>query len=149
MMPVPNDEVVLGFEHGDPRRPYVLGAVFNGRAKPQTLAHPDGSLHVHSDKEIVLESTGNMTVDGGQDLGVTVKGKKTEEVTGALTMKSNQKMDIQAMGSLAIEGKGPASFKGPTMNVESTGPLTLKAGGSLSIQCSGVVRIAGAQIMLG
>ena len=30
MMPVAGDEVVLGFEQGDPRRPYVIGAVWNG-----------------------------------------------------------------------------------------------------------------------
>lgn len=150
MMPIPGDEVVIGFEHGDPQRPYVLGAVFNGVAKPQTLAHPDGSLHVHSDKEIVLESMGKMTVDADQDLAVTVKGKKTEQVTGQSTLKSDARLEVQAGGPLAVEGKGPTTIKSAaTMNVESTGPLTIKASGSLSIECSGVLRLSGTQILLG
>lgn len=150
MMPLVDDEVVVGFEHGDPQRPYVLGAVFNGRQKPGALAHPDGSLHVHSDKEILLESTGKMTVDSGQDLAVTVKGKKTEQVTGQSTIKSNAKMEVQAGGPLAIEGQGPTTIKSSApMTVESNAALTVKAGGSLSIQCSGVLRLSGAQIMLG
>ena len=31
MMPQPGDEVLVGFEHGDPRRPYVLGVVWNAK----------------------------------------------------------------------------------------------------------------------
>jgi len=40
-IPDVNDEVVLAFEGGDPRRPYVLGALWNGRdSPPQSM---DGS----------------------------------------------------------------------------------------------------------
>lgn len=150
MMPVAGDEVVVGFEHGDPRRPYVLGAVFNGNAKPQTLVHPDGSLHMHSDKEVVLESTGNMTVDTHADLGVTVKGRKTEKVSGAASLTYDATMDVKATGPLTIEGKGVTTVKaGPNMTVESQGAMTIKAAGSLSIESQGVVRLSGAQIVLG
>ena len=150
MMPVAGDEVVVGFEHGDPRRPYVLGAVFNGTAKPQTLVHPDGSLHVRSDKEILHESTGNMTVDTQADLSVTVKGRKTEKVSGVASLTYDSRMDLQATGPLTIEGKGVTTVKaGPNMTVESQGAMTIKAGGSLSIECSGVVRVSGSQIILG
>lgn len=150
MMPVAGDEVVVGFEHGDPRRPYVLGAVFNGSAKPQTLVHPDGSLHVSSDKQIVIESTGNMKVDGKADLGVTVKGRMTEKVSGATSLTYDAKTDIQSSGPLTIEGKGITTVKsGANMSVESQGAMTVKARGALTIECSGVLRLSGSQIVLG
>jgi uncharacterized protein involved in type VI secretion and phage assembly len=28
-----NDEVLVGFEHGDIHRPYIIGGVWNGRKK--------------------------------------------------------------------------------------------------------------------
>ena len=34
MLPQPDEEVIVGFEHGDTRRPIVVGSVFNGRDKP-------------------------------------------------------------------------------------------------------------------
>jgi len=33
-IPDVNDEVLVAFEHGDPRRPYVLGGLWNGRDAP-------------------------------------------------------------------------------------------------------------------
>ena len=34
MLPQVDEEVVIGFEHGDARRPIVLGSLFNGQDKP-------------------------------------------------------------------------------------------------------------------
>lgn len=37
-IPDVNDEVLLAFEHGDPRRPYVVGCLWNGRDKaPESM----------------------------------------------------------------------------------------------------------------
>jgi len=37
-VPEINDEVLVAFEHGDPRRPYVLGSVWSGKDKPPTFS---------------------------------------------------------------------------------------------------------------
>ena len=36
-----NDEVVVAFEHGDTRRPIVVGFLYNGRDKPPGPAADD------------------------------------------------------------------------------------------------------------
>ena len=37
-IPEINDEVLVGFEHGDIRRPYILGGVWNGKnQRPETV----------------------------------------------------------------------------------------------------------------
>src|SRR6201999_1748713 len=53
-MPQPGDEVIIGFEHGDTRRPIVVGSVFNGKAKPgdELIQSRDGSFSLLSDQKI-------------------------------------------------------------------------------------------------
>ncbi|MGO9904021.1 MAG: phage baseplate assembly protein V [Solirubrobacteraceae bacterium] len=90
MMPVIGDEVVLAFEQGDPRRPYVLGAVWNGQAKPgDDLVKQDGSFVLASDHDIALAAANQATVSakqgtlalGGND--VSVEAAQTIHITGA------------------------------------------------------------------
>ena len=44
MMPLVDDEVVVGFEHGDLRRPFVLGCLWNGTGRPEDLAAKGGGV---------------------------------------------------------------------------------------------------------
>ena len=41
----PDDEVVLAFEHADPRAPYIVGLLWDGNDKPPIEAH--GTLTRH------------------------------------------------------------------------------------------------------
>jgi phage protein D len=132
MMPVAGDEVVLAFEQGDPRRPYVLGSVWNGQAKPgDDLVKSDGSFALASD----------------HDVGVTAQGQAMITAQQALTMKGE---NVSAQAQNAVE------IKGATVTVQADGSVTIKgasvsvqAQGSLSVQASGSVQISGATVMLG
>ena len=52
MMPLVGDEVLVGFEHGDARRPFVLGSLWNGEDKPGELVQTDGSFALRSAETI-------------------------------------------------------------------------------------------------
>ena len=77
MLPQPDEEVIVGFEHGDTRRPIVVGSVFNGKDKPgaDLLQNRDGSfallsnekIHQHSKKDFEIKSDQNMVVEIKQD----------------------------------------------------------------------------------
>ncbi|HWC85746.1 MAG TPA: VgrG-related protein [Solirubrobacteraceae bacterium] len=131
MMPVVGDEVVLAFEQGDPRRPYVLGSVWNGQATPGDLVKPDGSFSLASD----------------HDVSVTAAGQAMITATEALTLKGQ---------NISAQAESEVEVKGATITVQADGSVTVKGAsitlqseGNLSVQASGAVQISGAAVMLG
>ncbi len=111
MSPVPGDEVLLGFEHGDPRRPVVLGGLFNGTDLPGELISADGSLAVRSPHDAKVRA--------GQLLELKSDAKAGLEAGSALTVRGGSTVEVDASGQLTL--------KGATVTIESSGPLKLSA----------------------
>ncbi len=149
MLPQVDEEVVIGFEHGDSRRPIVLGSTFNGKDKPgaDLLQNRDGSfallsnekIHQHSKKDFEIKSDQNMVVEITKDEKTTVKGNSTHETTG------NTKQKAQ---TFVVEAGSSMTVKGVSVNVEASAALTLK-GATINIQGSGPVSIKGMPISIG
>jgi uncharacterized protein involved in type VI secretion and phage assembly len=149
MLPQVNEEVIVGFEHGDARRPIVVGSLFNGRDKPgdELIQNKDGSLgvvsnekiHLHSKKDFEIKSDQSLVVEITKDASEKVSGSLKSEVTGNANLKAQQ---------YTIEAGATLTIKGANISVESSGPLALK-GATVDIQGSGPVNIKGAIINLG
>lgn len=147
MMPLVDDEVIVGFEHGDPRRPFVLGSLWSGTAKPDKLAaesggKPDGSFNLNSAKKVTLTSTGDMLLDSQAKGDLHSKGDLAIATDGkaALNAKSDIKVSSPS-GSVTISSAGEVTVKGTSITIDATGSLTLKS--------SGVVQVSGSMIKLG
>jgi uncharacterized protein involved in type VI secretion and phage assembly len=149
MMPQNNEEVIIGFEHGDTRRPIVIGSVFNGSDKPgeELLQSKDGSfallsnekIHQHSKKDFEIKSDQKMVVEVTQDENHKVSGNYKHETTGTGSLKAQQ---------YTIEAGSTMTVKGVSLTVEASASLTLK-GATIDIQGTGPVNIKGAIINLG
>lgn len=104
MMPVKGDEVLVAFEHDDVRRPYVLGAVWNGKATPGTdLVHTDGSFALCSDKQVFISAGDKITVKGKSDVEVDADGTVTITAQGDLKLKASS-ITLEADGTVEIKG---------------------------------------------
>ena len=89
MLPVVGEEVLIGFEHDDTTRPYVLGSLFNGKDLPadDLLQNADGSFALRSDKRIYAESREDYTVKSGGRLLISGQAEIEIDAQSTLTLK--------------------------------------------------------------
>jgi phage protein D len=122
-VPEIDDEVLVVFERGDVRFPYVLGGLWNGVDAP-----PRKSGDVVSggkvQKRIVRSRSGHEVVfdDSDSGGGITVADKngntiKLDAVSNALSMKAAGDITIDAGGQITIKGTGPVTIKGAVINL--------------------------------
>jgi uncharacterized protein involved in type VI secretion and phage assembly len=160
-LPHVGDEVAIGFEHGDVRRPVILGALFNGvdtpggdlvKAESSLASRFPRDLDVATKKKTLLTSGEDITVKSeqgtfdvaaGKDVKVscTQGGAITIQTDGKVTHKGTQGVEISSTGQVKITGSGGVT-------VEASGPLQLK-GAVIQVQASGVLQLSGATVMLG
>lgn len=163
-LPHVNDEVVVGFHHGDVRRPFVLGALFNGKDTPgadlvkassSLAARFPRDLDVATQQKVILAAdngiavtakSGPVEISAGKEmkLAASADGPPSElriQTTGQIKMDGAQGIEITASGPLKITSKAPVT-------VESTAALQLK-GSVVQVQASGVLQLSGATVMLG
>jgi phage protein D/phage baseplate assembly protein gpV len=118
-LPEINDEVLIGFEHGDIHQPYVLGGLWNGKDKP-----PKPTSGVVSsgkvDRRIVRSRTGHVITldDSSGSPGITVEDSKGNKVqidtkSGTMTLEASNAIEIKSKkitinGSTLVEIDGAA-----------------------------------------
>jgi uncharacterized protein involved in type VI secretion and phage assembly len=123
-IPDVNDEVLLAFEHGDPRRPYVVGSLWNGRDQAPASVNPDGK----NDKK-VLRSRNGVKVTLDDDNG---KENLVLETPGG------QKITLKD-GPGAVE---VVDSNGNSIKLESSG-ITVTASAKVTVNASQVAVSAG------
>jgi uncharacterized protein involved in type VI secretion and phage assembly len=162
-VPLVGDEVLVAFEHGSEQHPYVLGSVYNGTAKPATLATTDGTFSAHSDKDVKVSATGGMTLSSDGDALLTTKpggdgapGNVTVDSKGDLTLAGATKLTASAGTEAAISAQAQMTLSGGTkLALDASGEVTISgqaitiSGTSVRLSGSGMVQVSGATVMLG
>jgi phage baseplate assembly protein V len=113
-VPEVNGEVLVLFDHGNLRRPYVIGCLYNAVDTPpesRTASKDVRTLKTPSGSEIRVDET-------DQTLEIKTKSGASlllEEKTGTLTIKATQNLvldaaniDIKATGSVTVTGSSIA-----------------------------------------
>lgn len=123
-VPDVGDEVLVAFEAGDPRRPYAVGALWNGRDAPPEKMDGGG----RNDKK-VLRSRNGVTV--------TLDDKAGQESL-ILETPGGQKLTLKdGPGSVSLE-----DANGNSIRLEPAG-ITVAAGSKVTVEASAVEVNAG------
>jgi uncharacterized protein involved in type VI secretion and phage assembly len=137
-IPEVNDEVLVAFERGDLRFPYVVGSLWNG-PDPAPHNNADGNndirvIHSRADTKITInDKSGSASIQieiaNGQRL--TLDKDKAE-----LADKNGNKFTMQATGAMTLEAAASITLKAPQISLEASGTMTVKSGGTLTVQGS-------------
>ncbi len=148
VMPEVNDEVLVIFEVGDIRRPYVIGGLYNGVDKPR-LGGADlfdngavtrrGFVSRQGHRIVFLDADGKSGVSllsGDDSLRFALK-----QSDSTITMHSDGTIKITSRDKIEIESDADISVK-------SRANLSLEGSAGVKIESSGVVDIDGSLIQL-
>jgi phage protein D len=163
-LPEINDEVLVGFEHGDIHRPYIIGGVWNGKDAPSEKVGESvqgGKVRLRTMKT----RTGHTLQFVEEDKGSSKRGVRLETTGGhkIYLNDSDACIEIQTTGghkiklddkgkSISIDSTGGHKIKlddiGRSILVDSAGNMSLQAKGNIDIKANGIISVNGAMIRL-
>jgi uncharacterized protein involved in type VI secretion and phage assembly len=128
-IPDVDDEVLVAFEHGDPRRPYVLGGLWNGRDAPPA------SMDSNNTKKVICSRNGvKLTLDdqdGQESFKVETPGGQTvtlKDGPGSVTIEDSNGNSIKLeTAGVTVTASAKVTVNASTVSV-SAGLLSVDAG---------------------
>ena len=145
-IPDRNDEVLVAFEGGDPRRPYVVGGLWNGSDTPPASMDGDGK-----NNRKVLCSRNGVTISlddtpGQESMVLKTPGGQTitlQDGPGSvvITDSNNNAVRLEAQGVTVIS-MGTVTVQGGSQVTLTAGMVSVNAGManfSGIIQCSQII----------
>lgn len=138
-IPEVNDEVLVAFERGDLRFPYVVGSLWNGPdPAPQTNADGKNTvrvIHSRDDHKITIKDDRaqplvQIELADGKRVTLDRNGIEIDDAQGnRITMAS-------ASGSITVQAAASLTLKAPQVTLEASATATVKSGGTLTVQGS-------------
>lgn len=149
VLPEINDEVLVGFENGNPDKPIIIGSVWNGKDKP-----PGEAYDSKNDVKMFLTKGGNKILirdEGGKEAIeiVNVDGKNSILMEAAgpdITIKSTGDIAIDG-ANIKIKGSGDITIEADgNIKGDAGSNMELKAGANMKVEATGTQDVNGAMV---
>jgi uncharacterized protein involved in type VI secretion and phage assembly len=162
--PEKGDEVLVGFEHGDPRRPYILGSVWSQVDQPPEDTGPRTENNVRliqsrSGHIIKLDDTVGeemieiLSQDGHQvRLNDARFSRKIEIIASGgqkviIDTTSDQIQIVCSGGQVKVEARSVEVQARSNIKLESKGTMSLKAA-SINVEATGALTLKGGVVRI-
>ncbi len=125
-------EVLVGFEHDNPDRPFVLGNVYHGKSAP-TPWYSDGNAN-----KVIRTRNGNeiRLVDSGGKEKIHIYHRENDDHYNEI------RLEMEGEGTITIETKGQLDLKAKNINLEAEENITLRAGADLNFTAGNDYQLA-------
>lgn len=127
-LPEIDDEVLIGYEHGDTDHPIALGALYNKDNAPPQAGGDENEL------KVFVSRSGNkiefLDKDGSEQILISNKDGKNQIVMDV----SGPSITIKSEGDITVEGTGNLTVQGANISFKSDKKVEIEAGSDLNIK---------------
>jgi len=160
-IPEVNDEVLVAFEFGDIRRPYVVGSLYNGQDTPNLgsglfdngkvkrrgIISRKGHQFIFFDDDsktgiAFISSDGNLKIslnETNSEIHISSQGKIHVESQQDMTFESQANLKLSAQQGITLEAQTNLGLKGGS-------GATLDGGPQLEMKSSGQTKVTGTMV---
>lgn len=142
-IPEVDDEVLVAFDHGDVRCPYVIGALWNGEDElpKEKEGDDENNLRIiksRSNHLIILDDT-----DGSEKIEIVDKTEKNK-----ITINSTEnKMTLEVEGDIELKApSGRITLDAKSVEITSSTETKIQAGSSMNVEASATMTVKGATV---
>jgi type VI secretion system secreted protein VgrG len=158
-LPELDDEVLIGYEHGNTDHPIVLGCLYNkGNAPMQEAISSDNDI------KMLMTRSGNKIVlndkNGGEQIVISQKDGKNQIVLdisgpsitisteGDISIKGKQNITIEADQGITMKASSDVKIEGANVEIKASANIKSEAGANNEIKGNAQVNVKGGMINL-
>lgn len=142
-LPGVDDEVLVVFEHGDVRFPYVIGALWNDGAKP-----PETNEDGKNDRRVIVSRSGHRITLDDADGDERIEIVDTTGANSVVISSKDNSIEIAADGDVSIIAMGKLTLSGNGIELESKDAVSVQASAKVDVKANGQLTIKGSLVKI-
>ncbi|MBU1138883.1 MAG: phage tail protein [Proteobacteria bacterium] len=141
-LPEVDDEVLVAFEHGDMRFPYIIGSLWNG-TEPPPASNDDGQNNVRMIKSRSGHVISLTDEDGKEKIEIIDKSEANTIVIDT----SKNTITVTADKDIILSApQGTVTFDGKNIEIKASADIKVEAGGKMDVTAGAAMKIKGATV---